>query len=377
MMSISSQGGGQQRRPSVVATGKKAPPRKRAGQVDADPAEDRVDEPGQVDETSPETDEAGSPATGRAASKTAQSTATGSAAAGSTAAGSTAAPPAAKAGGKTATGKAAKSAGTRPGATAGKAGAAKSGAAKFGEAAGKAAKPGSRAGGKSGPPRRPIAPVKVSQGRNWGPIALFVAVGLVATGIIGWGAWAVYQNGRSWEDRAAAISDIVNYRETNPNMLARNHKPGDLQYEVNPPVGGDHSNTWQRCMGDVYDGPVASENAVHSLEHGAVWLTYRPDLPRDQVDRLASKVRGQDYVLMSPFPDLDRPISLQAWGYQLKVDDAGDGRIDEFISALRENASQEPGAVCSAGNYTTGADGTPRDLSDQMGQNGGMPGAGG
>ena len=57
---------------------------------------------------------------------------------------------------------------------------------------------------------------------------------------------------------------------------------------------------------------------------------------------------------MSPFAGLDKPISLQAWGYQLKVDNADDGRIDEFISALRQNAPSEPGATCTGGITATG-----------------------
>jgi hypothetical protein len=99
------------------------------------------------------------------------------------------------------------------------------------------------------------------------------------------------------------------------------------------------------------------------MEHGAVWVTYRPDLPKDQVDALAAKVRGQEYMLMSPFPGLDKPISLQAWGYQLKVDNASDGRIDEFIESLRGNATVEPGAACSSGVTATGSE--PRDIQQQ------------
>ena len=57
-------------------------------------------------------------------------------------------------------------------------------------------------------------------------------------------------------------------------------------------------------------------------------------------------------MLMSPYPGLDKPISLQAWGYQLKVDNADDSRIDEFIKALRQNATQEPQAGCSSGITT-------------------------
>jgi hypothetical protein len=120
-------------------------------------------------------------------------------------------------------------------------------------------------------------------------------------------------------------------------------------------------------MGDVYDAPIANEHAVHSLEHGAVWITYRPDLPKDQVDKLAAKVRGKEFMLMSPYEGLDSKISLQAWGYQLKVNSATDGRVDDFIKALRKNATMEPQAGCSGGITATGT--TPRDLGkEQQGQ---------
>jgi peptidyl-prolyl cis-trans isomerase B (cyclophilin B) len=153
-----------------------------------------------------------------------------------------------------------------------------------------------------------------------------------------------------WEERAASIDDIVNYRETDPDMLTTDHTDGRVTYEVLPPVGGDHAQQWQNCQGEVYVEPVLNENAVHSLEHGAVWVTHEPDLAADQVRALADRVRGNEKSFMSPYPALDRPISLQAWGYQLKVDDAGDPRIDEFIEALRVNASLEgPNARCDGG----------------------------
>ncbi|MEU3454503.1 DUF3105 domain-containing protein [Micromonospora sp. NPDC006766] len=215
------------------------------------------------------------------------------------------------------------------------------------------------AGGKG---RKPIAPVKVSQGRPWGPIALFVAVGVLAAGIIGVGVYYAFQGSQPWQKRADAIKGIVNYRKTDPESLKQAaHEPGKQTYKYSPPVGGVHNATWQRCLGDVYDAPIASEHAVHSLEHGAVWITYRPDLPEDQVEKLATLVRGKDFMLMSPYEGLDKPISLQAWGYQLKVDNADDPRIKEFATTLALNATVEPGVPCSSGSYTTGTGTTPRD----------------
>ncbi|SCL39416.1 Protein of unknown function [Micromonospora rhizosphaerae] len=214
--------------------------------------------------------------------------------------------------------------------------------------------------------RKPVAPVKVSQGRSWGPIALFVAVGLLAAAIIGYGAYAAFQGSKPWEERANGIDGIVNYREKDKSLVqGGQHQQGPIKYSVLPPVAGPHNPAWQNCMGDVYDAPIASEHAVHSLEHGAVWITYRPDLPADQVAKLKSKVEGKEKLMLSPFDGLDKPISLQAWGYQLKVDNADDSRIDEFIKTLRVNASVEgPNANCGQGITATGT--TPRELGNQM-----------
>ena len=216
--------------------------------------------------------------------------------------------------------------------------------------------PAGKGGGKG---RKPITPVKVAGSRNWGPIALAAAVVLIAAGIIGYGVWAAARSSNEastpWAERAAAISGIVNYRENSDKSIAsRNHKTGALTYTTNPPVGGDHSPRWENCTGDVYTEPSPKENAVHSLEHGAVWVTYKQGLPADQVEKLADKVQGQDYMLMSPVAGLDKNVSLQAWGYQLKVDSVNDSRIDAFIKALRLNASVETGAACSSGVTATG-----------------------
>ncbi|MCP5096317.1 MAG: DUF3105 domain-containing protein, partial [Chloroflexi bacterium] len=49
-------------------------------------------------------------------------------------------------------------------------------------------------------------------------------------------------------------------------------------------------------------------NAVHSMEHGAVWITYQPDLPADEIIELQDLVRGQPFLLLSPYPDLRGPV---------------------------------------------------------------------
>ncbi|WP_344654332.1 DUF3105 domain-containing protein [Cryptosporangium japonicum] len=185
-------------------------------------------------------------------------------------------------------------------------------------------------------------------------IVVGVVVVLVLCGGLAVGGLFLARN--STNDTAtatAAIDGVVDYRASNPGMLTQQHVTGDVTYPVSPPVGGNHASQWQNCQGDVYPAPVGNPNAVHSLEHGAVWITYRPDLPADQIDTLAAKVKGTDYTLMSPFPGLDQPISLQAWGYQLKLDNADDQRIDDFLEKYRIEASIEPGATCGNGTTAT------------------------
>ena len=130
--------------------------------------------------------------------------------------------------------------------------------------------------------------------------------------------------------------------------LDQKHVDTPVTYPQSPPVGGPHSPVWEACDGVVYPRDLPKERAVHSLEHGAVWITYRPGLPADQVATLAAQVRGVDYRMMSPYSGLTSPITLTAWSTQLKVDDAADPRVAAFL-ALYTHGPQTPeaGAPCA------------------------------
>ncbi|HET6445771.1 MAG TPA: DUF3105 domain-containing protein [candidate division Zixibacteria bacterium] len=115
-----------------------------------------------------------------------------------------------------------------------------------------------------------------------------------------------------------------------------------------PPVGGIHSGIWQNC--GIYDEPVLAKNAVHSMEHGAVWIAYQPDLAEGEVARLQDAVRGEPYALLSPYPGLKSPVVLTAWGIQLELDSAKDGRISDFVDRYQQGPqTPERGASCVDG----------------------------
>ena len=130
--------------------------------------------------------------------------------------------------------------------------------------------------------------------------------------------------------------------------LARDHVDGHVDYAQTPPVGGPHSPVWLNC--GIYDKPAPNENAVHSLEHGAVWITYQPDLPAADVQALRGAVRGHSYAILSPYPNLPAPVVASAWGVQLRLTEASDPRLPEFIKYYEQGPQNpEPGAACSGG----------------------------
>ncbi|MCP2340849.1 DUF3105 domain-containing protein [Actinomadura rupiterrae] len=201
---------------------------------------------------------------------------------------------------------------------------------------------GKNASGKAGA-RKP-APRKnalTERQTPWGTITFFAVIGLVAAVAIGF----AFMQTRSSAD-AGKIAGLVSKDEP-----GREHVTTSVKYDATPPMGGNHDPVWQNC--GVYGSALRNENAVHSLEHGAVWITYRPDLPKDQVVKLSAKVGATAYTLLSPYPGLDAPIVLSAWGKQVKVQDAGDKRVDEFLRAfVRGPQTPEPGAPCTGGKAT-------------------------
>ncbi|MET7474782.1 DUF3105 domain-containing protein [Streptomyces sp. NPDC005648] len=132
--------------------------------------------------------------------------------------------------------------------------------------------------------------------------------------------------------------------------LSRTHVEGTVKYPMHPPVGGNHNPVWLNCNGNVYTKAVKDENAVHALEHGAVWVTYTDKASKSDVDTLAAKVKQTPYSLMSPYADQSAPIELSAWGHQLGVTSAKDPEVAKFFETyVQGDQTPEPGASCTGG----------------------------
>lgn len=118
-----------------------------------------------------------------------------------------------------------------------------------------------------------------------------------------------------------------------------------VPYAQTPPAGGVHHPGWQPC--GFYDGPVPSELAVHSLEHGAIWVTYRPDVPDADKEALRRMAPTGGTVLVSRWEEgLPAPVVVTSWGRQLKLESVGDPRLRQFVDAFKGDAP-EPFGSCA------------------------------
>jgi len=223
--------------------------------------------------------------------------------------------------------------------------------------------PGKGAGGRSsagkGPQgakgrTRPPANV-VTQQKPWGLIAGAIAVAVFAVAVLG---YAVVQVNKSNEDQVTSIDQIADLQSYD-YAAGQEHVGTPVTYTESPPVGGPHDLEWADCTGTVYDVDIRHENAVHSMEHGAVWITYDPDaISDDDLSTLEDLVEGRSGLMLSPYAGLGSTISLQSWNHQLAVDSAADERVQQFADFLTfnsdvEGAYPEVGASCENPTFIT------------------------
>lgn len=50
-----------------------------------------------------------------------------------------------------------------------------------------------------------------------------------------------------------------------------------------PPTSGDHANT---VLWGVHKEEVADVNVLHNLEHGGIYISYRPDIPKEDIKQI-------------------------------------------------------------------------------------------
>jgi hypothetical protein len=107
---------------------------------------------------------------------------------------------------------------------------------------------------------------------------------------------------------------------------------GPIDYDRHPPTNGDHAPIWQNC--GFYEQPIEDKHAVHSMDHGVVWITYRPNLPEQQIETLRP-YGDENYVIASPYPGQNAPVTVTSWRVQLELESPNDPRLRRFVDQFR------------------------------------------
>ena len=139
--------------------------------------------------------------------------------------------------------------------------------------------------------------------------------------------------------------------------LTRKHVDLRLTYPTKPPVGGDHASVFQNC--GVYPNPIPDETATHSLEHGTVWVAYKPGIKASELKQLRAFITGREYALLSPYPELESPFVLVAWGARLKLEKLEMVKVKRFFEVFSPNK-----AAPEFGGYCLGGTGKPEHIKD-------------
>lgn len=137
------------------------------------------------------------------------------------------------------------------------------------------------------------------------------------------------------------------------------HVNPPVSFATSPSTGGDHYGFWQNC--GFYTEMVVEGAATHTLEHGAIWITYNADVvSNDDLAALEALSAGNGKLIITPY-DQDDTIILSAWGVQQRgvappSTAEGSAAITEFINSWVDNPE-----LVEAGVSCNGSAGVPPD----------------
>ena len=164
--------------------------------------------------------------------------------------------------------------------------------------------------------------------------------------LIGAGVWFFTKNqtlsGSGDSDQPARVSKSVEGVEEF-EIIGREHIAQDTAgsgYNSNPPTSCVH---WASpARNGVHDEVLSDERLIHNLEHGHVWLTYKPDIDGQIKEELKKIVENDDWkVVMAPRDKNDTKIALVAWGRVLRLDTPDYDKVRDFIKTYRNRGPEK------------------------------------
>ena len=168
-----------------------------------------------------------------------------------------------------------------------------------------------------------------------------IIIGVIAFAVIGIGVALSIPDRKINELKTTEDKSAQQVGESFENQGQTHIEPGATHdpYNSNPPTSGPHYA--QPTNWGIYSTPLKDEQAIHNLEHGGIWISYKDidEQTKSQLEAIAKANSGS--VILSPRSNNDAKITLSSWLRQTKLDNYDEAKILEFIKA-NKNKSPEP-----------------------------------
>lgn len=116
------------------------------------------------------------------------------------------------------------------------------------------------------------------------------------------------------------------------------HGQEHASYNSDPPSSGPHYA--DPAPWGFYDRGLEDEQVVHNLEHGGIWVAYKPDVDQTTEDAIKRFVdRFSSKVIATVRTQNDSPIAFVSWGRVLKMDTFN---LDTALDFVRTNKNHGP-----------------------------------
>lgn len=159
-----------------------------------------------------------------------------------------------------------------------------------------------------------------------------------------------------WITKPSSSSETIGteHKEQNREHIAAGQK--HAAYNSDPASSGPHyaDNSAPTPWG-VYTQEVPEEVFVHNEEHGGVIITYKPDLPKDQLKKLqalfappySDKSFTPSKAIVTPRSANKQAIQIASWRWTMNLDQYDEAVIKKFYL---QHVSKSPEATAGPNN---------------------------
>ena len=112
-----------------------------------------------------------------------------------------------------------------------------------------------------------------------------------------------------------------------------------VDYKTNPPTSGAHLGQAENW--GVYSKEIDDKAAVHGLEHGGIWISYKDvDETTQKALEAIGRVNSQS-VIVSPRSGNDDKIVVVSWGRMMRLESADQALIQKYIDIYKNQSPEQ------------------------------------